>query len=218
MSTIHITSKTGVRFCVRFLVQGDAYGLDNCLTWEHADRPGVEFYDTRHPHTPLGQFVSRYFAETILETTGGLDLLTYVADWKVDAEAMDIVRAWLKAEVKAAEPEEEESKLHAHFSTTSTDCDGRIDRDYVLVMDDDERASEFGDIEFHDRVVALVVNTYSLDSEGTLRVTKHDDGTRLEWSEPTEEGFRHTEVSFCSDDCDEAATNYRDHTAESMGY
>lgn len=216
MSTIHITSKTGVRFCARILTEGDSYGRSGALAWEPEDRPGVEFYDTRYPHTEFGQFVGRYYVETILEQKGhvGLNLDCGIPDWSIDADAMAIVRRWLAEET--AEP-----KLHAHFSTTSTDCDGRIDRDYVLVMTDEERASEFGDIEFHDRIVASVVNSYSLDGEARLTVTRlpgeHKE-VRLVWEEPTEEGFRHTEVTICSDRCDEAETSYRDHRAESMGY
>lgn len=111
------------------------------------------------------------------------------------------------------------TKLHAHFETESSDCDGRITRDYVVVPNDEEWASEFGDIHFHDRVVAMVVNTYSLDGEGRLEVHRLDDGdVRMSWIESTEEGYRHTEVTICKDDCDEAAESYRDHRAESMGY
>lgn len=112
-----------------------------------------------------------------------------------------------------------DTTLHAHFETAASDCDGLITRDYVVVPNDEERASEFGDIEFHDRVVAMVVNTYSLDREARLEVHRLADGdVRMSWSEPTEEGYRATEVTFCNDHCDEAESSYRDHRAESMGY
>lgn len=110
-------------------------------------------------------------------------------------------------------------KLHAHFETAASDCDGLITRDYTITQTDEEAAGEFGDIEFHDRIVAMVVNTYSLDSEGTLKVSRLGDGdVRMSWSEPTEEGYRATEVTFCHDLCDLDETSYRDHRAESMGY
>jgi hypothetical protein len=102
---ITITSTTGVRFNARILNPGDRYGLDDCLTWDE-DRPGVEFYDTRYMHTSRGQFVSRYYVATILgddgygSGTGGLDLMGYEPSWKIDAAAMDVVRAWLRHETK----------------------------------------------------------------------------------------------------------------------
>lgn len=110
-------------------------------------------------------------------------------------------------------------KLHAHYESAARDCDGLITQDYIIVPTDEERASEFGDIEFTDRVVANMVNAYSLDSTGTLVVNKLDDGDfRLAWSEPTEEGYRSVDVTLCKDDCDLGEHSYRDHTAESMGY
>ena len=110
-------------------------------------------------------------------------------------------------------------KLHAHFEKASRDCDGLYTQDYVITMTDEEIASEFGDIEFTDRVVASVVNAYSLDSTGTLSVVRLDDGdVRMSWREPTEEGYTSTEVTLCKDDCDTGEHSYRDHTAESEGY
>lgn len=104
--TMVVTSTNGVRFRARIVTKGDRYGLDMRLTWE-SDDDGVEFYDTRYPHTEFGQFVSRYYIETILGNDGlglgdrhGLDLCGYVDDWKIDARAMNIVRAWLRLEVE----------------------------------------------------------------------------------------------------------------------
>ena len=66
------------RFNVRYLNNGDKYGLKDNLI---ADRPMVEFYDSKYPHTQYGQFVSRYYVSTILkqddsggEYAGGLCL------------------------------------------------------------------------------------------------------------------------------------------------
>lgn len=117
------------------------------------------------------------------------------------------------------------SNLHAHIETYSTDCDGAISRDYVMTMTDEELSGQdapnwFGDIEFHNRIVAHVVNTYSSFRGGSLTVNLDDEyGTAtLEWFEMTEEGTRNSVARFCSDDCDEAETSYRDHRAEEMGY
>lgn len=98
---VTITSMTGVRFNVRILRAGDAYGVTGMLT---ADREMVEFYDTRYPHTQYGQFVSRYYVSTILgrdtygNGKGGLDLMGYEPAWKIDAAAMYVVRLWLRHE------------------------------------------------------------------------------------------------------------------------
>jgi hypothetical protein len=90
------------KFNVRVVNQGDKYGRDFCLTHDE-QKPLVEFYDSRYPHTEFGQFVSRYYVETILgedgwgRAEGGLCLDGGNADsWSVSAEDMDTVRAFLK--------------------------------------------------------------------------------------------------------------------------
>lgn len=114
LSVASITSTTGVRFNVRILRDGDRYGLNDCLVVGseasvklEGHGPFVEFYDSRYPHTPIGQFVSRYGVDTILGTDGygtgrgGLDLMGYVPAWKIDAAAMAVVRTWLAHEIGA---------------------------------------------------------------------------------------------------------------------
>lgn len=110
--------------------------------------------------------------------------------------------------------------LHAHIETHATDCDGSISRDYVMAMDEAELSSQLGDFEFHNRVVASVVNTYASFRGGQLTVSVDDEygSVSLSWSEQTEEGSRQTEARFCSDNCDEAVSHYRDHRAEAAGY
>jgi hypothetical protein len=99
--TMTVTSTTGVTFRARILRDGTRHGLGQCLTWAET-RVGVEFYDTRYDHTEFGQFVSRYYVETVLETTlgRGLDLMGYEPSWKIDPAAMAVVRAWLTHETK----------------------------------------------------------------------------------------------------------------------
>lgn len=108
-------------------------------------------------------------------------------------------------------------ELHAHFETEAADCDGTRLRSWTEAMNEAERQDSFGDIAFHDRVGSYVVNTYSLMCSGTLSVTRHDDGPSMTWHEPTEEGYRHVKVKFCTGECDDDPT-YRDLRAESMGY
>ena len=66
------------------------------------DKPLVEFYDSRYPHTEFGQFVSRYYVSTILESGDkGLCLDCGIPDWSISAKDMAAVRDWLKQEVAA---------------------------------------------------------------------------------------------------------------------
>lgn len=57
------------KWYVRILEDGDRYGLDDCLEWQ-SSRSGVEFYDYSQDKEKFGhrgQFVSRYYVETLLE-------------------------------------------------------------------------------------------------------------------------------------------------------
>ena len=85
------TAGNGVPFNTRLIQRGDHYGRDNCLT-HNDDRPMIEFYDARYPYTAYGQFVSRYYIETLTEGQSlryGLDLHGGEADWKVDAATLE---------------------------------------------------------------------------------------------------------------------------------
>lgn len=64
------------------------------------DKAIAEFYDGRYPHTPDGQFISRYYVETLMENrdrhTYGLDLMGYEDDWKIDGRTFGLVLNWLE--------------------------------------------------------------------------------------------------------------------------
>jgi hypothetical protein len=85
-------------FNIRIVNTGDRYGVNDCLT--NTKPPMVEFYDSRFIHGAdgdRGQFVSRYYVDTLLErNTGGLCLDGGVPSWTVSAEDMNIVRDFLK--------------------------------------------------------------------------------------------------------------------------
>lgn len=83
-----------MRFNTKIIHTGDRYGRDDCLTNQGA--PLIEFYDPRYQHTPVGQFVSRYNVNTILDHTGGLCMDGSVPDWYVNANDMAEIRAWLR--------------------------------------------------------------------------------------------------------------------------
>lgn len=70
-----VLSTNGVTINVVRVDQGDRYGLEGCLV--HTGRePLIEFYDSRFPFTPNGQFISRYYLSTLREhkATEGLNL------------------------------------------------------------------------------------------------------------------------------------------------
>ncbi len=103
-------NERGQPWTILILEQGDAYGLDDCLTHDK-DEPTVEFYDADNEHTidkpsgiMLGQFVSRYYISTIADGgSGGLDLMGYEPKWKMNALVMDSVRSYLMAFAAANE-------------------------------------------------------------------------------------------------------------------
>jgi hypothetical protein len=97
MNTItSITTLALPHWNIRLVRNGDAYGLNDCLT-NDSGRTLVEFYDNRHPHTPLGQFVSRYYAETLLARPTGCSLTLdfEVPSWTVSGAEMAVLEAWL---------------------------------------------------------------------------------------------------------------------------
>ena len=101
MNTLKVTNYNGLSFNVHIIRKGDTYGLNNCLIHDE-DKASVEFYDTRYDHTPLGQFVTRYYADTLLEADGWGPLVLDggVPSWTVDGDAMDQVIKFLKKQLK----------------------------------------------------------------------------------------------------------------------
>jgi hypothetical protein len=81
---------------VRIIKTGDKYGRTMSLVNDKA--PMVEFYDGRYQHTPFGQFVSRYYINTILNAnlSNGLCLDGRVPEWQVSADDMAQVINFLK--------------------------------------------------------------------------------------------------------------------------
>lgn len=112
------------------------------------------------------------------------------------------------------------TNLHAHVSTSSSDCDGPMYRDYVMVFNDDETAesgkavNDFSDIHFMQRVMMSVASPYAVQYGMTVKV----DESGIEVHESTDEGYRAAEVRWCTDECDESAASQRDVFAEQMGY
>ena len=88
-----------LEWTVKIIAKGDTYGLDKCLTNDE-DKALVEFYDRSYLKMfgEEGQFVSRYYAETLLvehKKHIGLNLQDGVPGWQITAAGMEEVRDWL---------------------------------------------------------------------------------------------------------------------------
>ena len=85
------------KFNVRIVFRGEGYGLNDVIIHD-SETPLVEFYDNRHAKfKPRGQFVSRYYASTLLERkNGALALDLGIPEWTVSAEEMTAVRKYIK--------------------------------------------------------------------------------------------------------------------------
>ena len=65
------------------------------------EKQTVEFFDADQDAAkfgPLGQFVSSYYADTLLDHCGGLDLCGHVPIWEISAENMEQVKTWIRAD------------------------------------------------------------------------------------------------------------------------
>ena len=62
----------------------------------------IEIYDTRHPHTDLGQFVTAYSAATLADLSGRLSLHGGIPDWTMSAEETAALRALALAALEDA--------------------------------------------------------------------------------------------------------------------
>ena len=83
-------------WAVRILQQGERYGKNDRLVYEK-DEQCVEFYDTRYPFSPLGQFVSRYPLSTLMAPSygQGLCLDCGVPDWDISGDCLCKVQDWI---------------------------------------------------------------------------------------------------------------------------
>lgn len=102
ISIKHFQSGSPVAWNVRLVRKGQQYGLNDKLTHDRED-PLVEFFDSRYDHTPLGQFVSRYYLSTLLARPhSGLCLDTGSLLWVVSEETMLDILTWARSELALA--------------------------------------------------------------------------------------------------------------------
>ena len=95
-----ITNDQGRTFNVRIVRNGDAYGLDDCLTHDN-DEPLVEFYDATYEGPkfgPRGQHVITYNLSTLIDhpPLTGLNLNGGEPAWEIDATAYQHVNDFLQ--------------------------------------------------------------------------------------------------------------------------
>lgn len=100
IKVLQVTNEdTGVKFNVRLLEQGEAWGADDKLRYEE-EEPAIEFYDARYPHTILGQFITRYNIRSIAEHRGELLLYADVKAWRITRANIEEIVDWLEEIVK----------------------------------------------------------------------------------------------------------------------
>lgn len=91
--------KSGLVWNVRFVPEGGKYGVDLCLTHDD-ENPLIEFYDNRYPHTEFGQFVSRYYLETLLDRKHPVNagiMLDPEPSWSLSGACLGEVLSWAKS-------------------------------------------------------------------------------------------------------------------------
>lgn len=114
--------------------------------------------------------------------------------------------------------------LHAHISRSARDCDGQLDNEWVVSMNEEEveeskqEVNDFSDIHFTERVVISISSLWSAE-DAVIKIKQVDGQPFITYDEKTDEGGVSTEARFCTDeDCDPNEKSHRDHFAEAMGY
>lgn len=100
---MRVYNANGCPFHVRIVRAGEHYGLEDCLTHEGGrDVAMVEFYDASVGPKffgERGQFVSRYYVDTLLKHRGGLTLDGGVPEWVLDAGAVEQAQRHVRHEL-----------------------------------------------------------------------------------------------------------------------
>ena len=92
-------SYSGITWACRIVETGDSYGRDGCLINQNS--PMVEFYDTRYEFDDLGQFVSRYYVDTLTKSHNGkLCLDEAIKAWTIYDDCFGRIKTWLQTLVQ----------------------------------------------------------------------------------------------------------------------
>jgi len=94
---IDILSYTGKPLRVLLIPAGEQSPNFQCMKPDTKNL--LEFYDARYDLTPDGQFISRYYLETLKRSNSfhGLDLHGGEPDWKIDGRSLTLVLEWAAA-------------------------------------------------------------------------------------------------------------------------
>lgn len=100
---------SGIPFRVRIVLPGEPMGHFALLTAAPKtsvdDKPMVEFFDRRYPHTPRGQFTGgRYYFDVFMRFSG-LCLQGGEPAWDISRASMDAVKAWAVPRLRELEAE-----------------------------------------------------------------------------------------------------------------
>jgi hypothetical protein len=88
--------RTNINWIVRLVRPSETYG--NLVVNDSHDSL-ILFYDSRYKHTPYGQFVSSYCAQTLMNHTDGLCLDGGEPKWVLSSISMNQVKRWLNSEL-----------------------------------------------------------------------------------------------------------------------
>lgn len=123
---LNFTAANGVPFAARVVFTGDKYGVGDSLVNE--DKPLLEFYDTRHTPTKFGQFVSRYFIETLTDSPigTGINLQGGVESWQIDGENLKKAIDWATKQIG-----EKIMAKQKYIVDSSADIEGVEDQDIL---------------------------------------------------------------------------------------
>lgn len=97
--------------------------------------------------------------------------------------------------------------MHAHVHVESADCDGRYTREYTRIAENGQSDADFQAETF--AAFFMYANQYT-KVEFTSYGFVH--------SEPDEEGYVLSEITWCEDDDESRPNVFRDHSAEAAGY
>lgn len=110
MTTFQIANDQGRSFTVRVVRRGDGYGVNDQVVHPWSN-PLVEFYDATYAGPvfgPRGQFVNRYYVDTLIRSLCGPDVHGLVLEgasanvWRLDAATFRECMARVLSECVAA--------------------------------------------------------------------------------------------------------------------
>lgn len=92
-----VTASNNIPYIVRLVSKGMFYGPRYDLEYKET-YPLVEFYDARSDHSCHGEFLSRYFLSSLINTSlRGISLKRGVAELYLDESALNTVLTWLNS-------------------------------------------------------------------------------------------------------------------------